>query len=171
VLGIDPGLDGGIALLDLSCLGTVIVTPMFVRKSPRGKGRQIDVGMLRYAIADWRTKYLIEFAAVEEVHAMPKQGVTSTFTFGEGYGRITGALEALSIDIVDVPATVWKKKVLAGLPHDKAGAISFCKQHYPNVLLIPCGKRVEHDGVADALCIAEYARLLRAERMTCESVT
>jgi crossover junction endodeoxyribonuclease RuvC len=58
-------------------------------------------------------------------------------------------------------ATAAQKKA-ASAANKKAGkdaAIGWCRRAYPSVSLIPEGCRVPHDGIADSLCIAEYARL------------
>ncbi|MBA3935857.1 MAG: Holliday junction endonuclease [Planctomycetes bacterium] len=97
---------------------------------------------------------------VEKVSSMPKQGVASTFKFGTGWGMVRGVCAALGASVVLVPSTIWKKRVLLGLPHDKAGAVQFCTSRWPTADLVLPGCRVPHDGIADALCLAEYGRLL-----------
>lgn len=99
---------------------------------------------------------------LEKVSAMPKQGVSSTFRFGTGWGMVRGVCAALAIPVVLVPPTVWKKQVLLGLPHDKAGAVQLCSSRWPTADLVLPGCRVPHDGLADALCLADYARRLES---------
>ncbi|MCK6488469.1 MAG: Holliday junction endonuclease [Planctomycetes bacterium] len=97
---------------------------------------------------------------LEKVGAMPKQGVSSTFRFGTGWGMVRGVCAALGIPVVLVMPTQWKKQVLLGLPHDKDGAVQFCASRWPQTDLVLSGCRVPHDGLADALCLAEYGRAL-----------
>lgn len=151
-LGIDPGLRGGIAALDHT--GAVVgLWPMPVA------GGEIHAA----AIADiFRSLRCLDShqdigqVTLERVAAMPKQGVSSTFTFGTGWGMVRGVCAAMNVPVVLVPATVWKKRVLVGLPHDKDGAVRYCANRWPTAELIPAGCRKPHDGIADALCLAAF---------------
>ena len=79
------------------------------------------------------------------------------FHFGENFGYIRGALEANKIAYQLIPPKTWKKEF--GLNSDKESSIAVCKRLFPEVSL----KRTErckkdHDGMAEALLMAEYAR-------------
>lgn len=88
---------------------------------------------------------------------MPKQGVTSTFTFGVGFGYIKGMLEAFEIPYQEISPQKWKKEF--GLTNDKAKSIEVCKRLFPAVSLRPTEKsRVNNDGMAEAVLMAEFAR-------------
>ena len=95
-------------------------------------------------------------ACVEQVHAMPKQGVSSTFAFGKAAGFIEGVLVAHRIPFQLVPPQKWKKEYSLG--NDKAQSIAVCKKLFPNVNLLPTGCTKDSDGMAEALLMAEYAR-------------
>jgi len=147
IMGIDPGKSGGIAsITDGQAAG--IPMPLV--------GKDIDghelAAILRAAAP--------ELVIIEKVGAMPKQGVTSTFNFGAGYGRLLGVCEALGIPYRLVTPQAWKKRVLAGTAKEKSDAIAFVKRAFPMVDLTPGQKRVPHDGIADAVCLAEYGRQL-----------
>lgn len=153
-MGVDPGLKGGLAAIRQ---GMVMATPMPVA------GGEIDA----VAVAQWMRgiiglEYDEVIVCVEKVGAMPKQGVSSTFTFGKGYGKILGVCAALGMPILLVTPQAWKKLVLEGTPKDKDAAIDYCRRVWPMVPLILKGCRVPHDGMADALCLAEFARRSRA---------
>ena len=62
----------------------------------------------------------VERVVVENVHAMPKQGVSSTFRFGVAVGIIHGVAGALRLPLTLVTPTQWKK--FHGLPSDKEAA-------------------------------------------------
>lgn len=150
-LGADPGMHGGLA--SLTEHGDISVVPMPLR------GGEICT----HELGAWLWGFVIEHAkdvilAVEKVGAMPKQGVVSTFTFGVGYGKLLGAAGALGIRTELVTPQAWKKVVLAGTAKDKDAAVAYCQRAFPAARLIPQGCRVPHDGMADALCIAEFAR-------------
>lgn len=142
--GIDPGLKGGIACIGDECSAE----PMPVI------GGEIDVT----ALHEWLAKYGPDLTVVEQVHSMPKQGVKSTFTFGVGYGRILATLDLMAYPYIVVRPQEWKKQVLAGTAKDKDAAITFARRSFPWAELMPGKKRVPHDGIADALCLAEYGR-------------
>jgi len=150
-LGFDPGQSGGCAMIDQ--MGAQAV-PMPVA------GGAVDahaLGVWVYSIVMTATHAPV-IAAVEAVHAMPKQGVSSTFKFGRNYGTILGVLGALGVRTELVTPQAWKAVVLAGTTKDKDAAIAWCRRAYPRVELIQKGCRTPHDGCADALCIAEWGR-------------
>ena len=91
VIGIDPGLDGGIAVLD----GSGAIVGLGVMPVLAGKRREVDAGELASRL--YRVESVIgppTLAIVERVHAMPRQGVASSFAFGTGYGLVLGVLAA-----------------------------------------------------------------------------
>ena len=154
-VGIDPGLRGAIAALDTAG-GIVGLWPMPVAG---GEVHAAGLADLLRSLRCLDNHQDIGHVCLEKVGAMPKQGVASTFRFGTGWGMVRGVCAALSVPVTLVPPTVWKPRVLLGLPHDKAGAIRFCTARWPHAELILPGCRVPHDGMADALCLAAYARL------------
>lgn len=97
-------------------------------------------------------------AAVEKVGAMPGQGVTSMFSFGQSYGFILGVLTALGIGYQLVPPRKWKAE-FGLLNTQKQASVDVAKRLFPGVSLLPSDRcRKESDGMADALCLCEYAR-------------
>ena len=97
------------------------------------------------------------FCVVEKVGAMPKQGVTSMFNFGKAAGFIEGVLTSLNIPYQLVPPQTWKKEYSLG--SDKAKSIEVCERLFPHVDLHRTERcTTKHDGMAEALLIAEYAR-------------
>ena len=154
VMGIDPGLDGAVAWI-LPDQVEVRVTPT-IAAGKAGRREFDTTGMFELL-----TRYPIDLAVIEAVGPMPKQGVTSTFRFGVGYGLWLGLLAALKIPHVAVTPQLWKKVVLAGTAKDKAAAVQFASRRFPHVSLLPSSRsKVPHDGLADALALAEYARRL-----------
>jgi crossover junction endodeoxyribonuclease RuvC len=97
---------------------------------------------------------------IEQVHAMPGQGVTSMFSMGEGYGLWKGIVSACGLAWGTVTPQAWKKVVLAGYGNkDKGAAVQVASRLFPSVasqLKTERGRIL--DGRADALCIAEYLR-------------
>ncbi|MFG6139489.1 hypothetical protein [Halomonas sp. B23F22_10] len=146
IVGIDPGQTGGIA--GIANTGECLAIPMPVM------GKDIDGHEIAARLKVLRPDMVI----LEKVHAMPKQGVSSTFKFGMGFGLVIGVCEALSIPYRLVTPQAWKKVVLAGTAKDKDAAVAFVRRAYPSIDLTPGRKRVPHDGMADAVCLAEYGR-------------
>jgi crossover junction endodeoxyribonuclease RuvC len=94
---------------------------------------------------------------LEKVGAMPGQGVTSMFHFGENFGMIQGILIANRIPFELVTPQKWKKEF--SITSDKNGSIAVCKRLFPGVSLLPTARcRKDNDGMAEALLMAEYAR-------------
>ena len=147
-VGIDPGQSGGIAIIQ----GEVVT----VRAMPV-RDKEIDAREIHSILAFLPERTMV---FMERVHAMPGQGVTSMFTFGKGYGKILGVLETMDIPYVLITPQTWKNVVLVGTDKGKSAAVEFCRARYPKVLLLETPRcRVPHDGMADALCIAEYGRV------------
>lgn len=155
ILGIDPGLDGGLGILtpdgQVVAQGRMPVLP--------GERREIDLLSLVEILRFWRP----EFAVLELVHAMPKQGVRSMFSFGRSTGQVEGVLVALGIPFERVTPQRWKGAVLNGTARDKSAAIAYVRRRWPDAELMGSARcRVPHDGIAEALCLAEFGRRLLA---------
>lgn len=121
-----------------------------IKVVPYTDGELLMLGMLDHSDGN-------SICCLEQVHAMPKQGVTSTFNFGVSFGYIKGVLEAYGIAYQEVTPQKWKKEF--GLDGTKAKSIAVCRHLFPNVSLRATEKcRVDHDGMAEALLLAEYAR-------------
>ena len=109
IIGIDPGLNGAIAVLENNKVLNIFDVPVM----PEGKKnkRQINsaqlVKMLEEIIKDLDKNEVT--VVVENVSAMPGQGVTSMFNFGQTFGAIKGICAALSLPIFFVRPAKWKK--------------------------------------------------------------
>ena len=68
----------------------------------------------------------------------------------------TEMLEKFGVPYELVKPQKWKKEF--SVTADKNTSIEVCKRLFPGVNLIPPGCRKEHDGIAEALLLAEYAR-------------
>lgn len=87
---------------------------------------------------------------LEEVHSSPQMGVTSSFTFGRGYGLLRGIIQTLGIKLIDVTPQKWMKAIgVTGKKANPDGIYQFVQQTYPN---IKCNK-----SQSDALAILHYA--------------
>ncbi|TLM63593.1 MAG: Holliday junction endonuclease [Deltaproteobacteria bacterium] len=143
-LGIDPGKNGGLCVVDSN--GTALECT----RMPDGTARIID--WLLHA----RERYPNLVMIAELAQAMPKQGVTSTFRYARHFATFEVAAILLRTPYVEVRPAVWKKAM--GLNQKKTDSIAACRRLFPTVELIPKGCRTEHDGIAEALLIAEWGR-------------
>lgn len=92
-------------------------------------------------------------AALERVHTMPKQGISSAGKFMQNFGAWEGFLLALGISFKLVSPQQWQKAILAKSGCGKEGSLDYCRRKYPYIDL-----RFKKDhGKSDALCIAEWA--------------
>ena len=107
IIGIDPGLSGAIAVME----GNKIMDMFDMPVMPEGKKnkRQLNSAQLVKLLKD-NIKNNEEVAIiVEQVNAMPGQGVTSMFNFGQTFGAIKGICAALGLPIFFVRPAKWKK--------------------------------------------------------------
>ena len=159
VIGIDPGLSGGISILHK---GEIPI----MHRMPTSDG--IDEcavrGILEDALITARNRAMTMppiLAYIEKVNAMPKQGVTSMFTFGAGWGLVRGIMCGLGIPYTLIRPQEWQKVLLAGLNRDdtKAAAYAYVSRLYPTLdYRISERGHKPHDGKVDSLCIAIYGR-------------
>jgi crossover junction endodeoxyribonuclease RuvC len=150
IAGIDPGLSGAVALLDAASGAVVGLWDMPTLELKRGgkTKRELDPHALAGALGRDR----IGHAFIEQVGAMPGQGVSSVFSFGKSYGVVIGVLATLGIPMSLVPPQTWKRSL--GVPAAKDGARARASQ------LMPAAAHhwplVKHDGRAEAALIATY---------------
>ena len=107
IIGIDPGLSGAIAILENNKV--VGIYDMPVMAEGKKNKRQLNSAQLVNIIKDnINTKEEIT-VVVEQVNAMPGQGVTSMFNFGQTFGAIKGVCAALNLSIFFVRPSKWKR--------------------------------------------------------------
>lgn len=142
-IGIDPGKNGGIAILIKNNQFFGATTYVF---------NEVSLITILDELKNYNCK-----CTLEHVHAMPKQGVTSTFNFGMNFGFIQGVLRAYGIPYELVTPQKWKKEF--SCTSDKNTSIEVCKRLFPKVNLKATERcKKDHDGMAEALLMAEYGR-------------
>lgn len=111
IIGVDPGYSGALVVLEIGAYSTpriaeIIDMPLVkVRKK-----NEINIPALSNLIQKQNIFRPHPVTAwVERVHAMPKQGVSSMFRFGQAYGIILGLLWAHQIPVTLVTPQEWKK--------------------------------------------------------------
>jgi crossover junction endodeoxyribonuclease RuvC len=152
VVGIDPGLSGAIAFFDPTS-GELEVVDMPVLASGTGGKKVVNEDGLA-GIFDKKSPH-IRHVFLEQVGAMPGQGVTSMFSFGTTYGVIRGVLASHFLRRTMVTPQKWKKAL--GVPAAKDGARARASQLLPTHGSL--WSRVKDDGRAEASLIAYYGSL------------
>ena len=107
IIGIDPGLSGAIAILENNKVLNVFDIP--VMSEGKKNKRQLNSALLVSLLRDNILKNEEVVVVVEQVNAMPGQGVTSMFNFGQTFGAIKGICAALELPIFFVRPSKWKK--------------------------------------------------------------
>ena len=107
IIGIDPGLSGAIAFLeDNKVLG---IFDMPVMSEGKKNKKQLNSAQLVNIFRENMNNEEETIVVVEQVNAMPGQGVTSMFNFGQTFGAIKGVCAALNLPIFFVRPSKWKK--------------------------------------------------------------
>lgn len=153
ILGIDPGISGAIALLEGRVLVDVFDMPIIETQAGKKKKRRISPEMLVAELEKYAGS--IDAAYIEEVHAMPGQGVTSMFTFGEAFGLARGVLAGMKIPTRRVMPATWKRAMR--LPQGKDSSRGMAAQLWPSSAA--AFKRQRDDGRAEAALIALWGSL------------
>lgn len=149
VLGIDPGVSGAIAVFHID-RGLIDAhdMPVFEIKVSGRKRKRPNIHELRDLVDAMRPGH----AYVEEVHAMPQQGVSSTFSFGHTFGAIEGVLAGLGVPYSLVAPQEWRKR--AGLVSGQTKDASRRRAAQVMPYRADLFKRVKDDGRAEAALIA-----------------
>lgn len=148
--GIDPGVNGGIAVLLDGVL--LAVDPLPTRSRLYGSGMQLDgAELVSWMIEQRSGRPCIVY--IEAVASRPGQGVRSVFNFGHMVGSIEGTLQATGIPYQLISPTTWKKQ--AGLTgKDKNASRSLAMQLFPSHADRFAKKK--SDGLAEAALIARF---------------
>ena len=107
IIGIDPGLSGAIAVLEDVKVLSLFEMP--VMSEGKKNKRQLNSAQLVNIIKENTNRDEEIAVIVEQVNAMPGQGVTSMFNFGQTFGAIKGVCAALGLPIFFVRPSKWKK--------------------------------------------------------------
>ena len=107
IIGIDPGLSGAIAILENNKVLNLFDMP--VMSEGKKNKKQLNSALLVSLLRENIVKDQEAVVVVEQVNAMPGQGVTSMFNFGQTFGAIKGICAALELPIFFVRPSKWKK--------------------------------------------------------------
>ena len=107
IIGIDPGLSGAIAILENNKVLRIFDMP--VMSEGKKNKRQINSALLVNILKDNISNNEEISVVIEQVNAMPGQGVTSMFNFGQSFGVLKGICSALQLSMFFVRPAKWKK--------------------------------------------------------------
>ena len=130
ILGIDPGLHGALAFVQLVA-GTprveVFDMPIVARQVNNVSRSRIDKPALVDLIAN--RIHTLRRVVIEDVHALPKDGPVQAFTFGYANGLIKGMLTAYNVAVQMIAPADWKKPF--GLSSDKNRSRLVASRFFP----------------------------------------
>ena len=109
VIGIDPGISGSICFFQDGKIIDVVEMPTMIEGKKNKKqvnGSQIfnEISLIIKKIDKKDIKVVIE-----QVSAMPGQGVTSMFNFGQSFGILKGICSAMQLPMYFIRPEKWKK--------------------------------------------------------------
>ena len=109
IIGIDPGISGAICFFEDGQVKEIIDMPVMAdgkKNKKQVNGPQIYNEILK-RINKFQKKDII--VVIEQVSAMPGQGVTSMFNFGQSFGVLKGICSAMQLSMFFIRPTKWKK--------------------------------------------------------------
>ena len=153
IIGIDPGISGAICFFEDGKIVDVIEMPS-MSEGKKNK-RQVNGNQLCNEIKSRISDINYEKVCVVVAHvtAMPGQGVTSMFNFGQSFGLIKGICSAMQLPIHFVRPTKWKKYFNL-INTSKDASRSRAIEIFPKISNQL--KRKKDSNKADAILIASY---------------
>ena len=158
IIGIDPGLSGAIAVMEDNKVLNLFDIP--VMSEGKKNKRQLNSALLVSLLKENIVSHEEVAVVVEQVNAMPGQGVTSMFNFGQTFGSIKGICAALNLPIFFVRPAKWKKHFDL-INSSKDASRTKVIEMYPSIS--PRLSKKKDVNKADAILIARYFRDCRAQ--------
>ncbi len=147
VIGIDPGVNGAIAVL--SKAGSMLDMEPMPESGP--------IGLLKFFKEEW-----IGHVFLEKAQAFRGQGVSSSFNYGQHFGELVGMLQVMALPFTLVAPRNWTKQMHMGTSNKleaKVRSAQAAQRLFPSVNFLRTVKcKKPHDGMIDAILIAEYGR-------------
>jgi crossover junction endodeoxyribonuclease RuvC len=147
-IAIDPGLTGAIAAINDNAQLVLCADLPVTRDNKLAWIDSNDLTGLFLECLQGRPARI----TLERSQAMPRQGVSSTFTTGVVMGSILAACQRIAVPLTLVTAAVWKRSM--GLDSSKAVSLDKARLLFPTADL---DRKKDHNR-AEALLLAEYSR-------------
>ena len=153
IIAIDPGINGAICFFENGEVKDVIEMPTMA-EGKKNK-RQVNGHQMFNELSDRIKKYDTNKinVVVEQVSAMPGQGVTSMFNFGQSFGVIKGICAAMQWPIFFVRPAKWKKHFEL-INTEKDASRTKVIEMFPKISSILSKKKDSNK--ADAILIASF---------------
>lgn len=152
-MGWDNGTSGAYALIGPDRVETGLMPLTKV-----GKDKYIDETEVMRLIK----MYEPDICGIEIGQRQPMFGTKGNFANGYGYGVLRTVMRLSGLPYSEVNPRTWQKVIHKDIRNadmsTKDASIEFCRRTFPKVSLVQPRCSNPHDGVADALCIAEYLR-------------
>ncbi|MEO0075529.1 MAG: hypothetical protein ABIK31_05405 [candidate division WOR-3 bacterium] len=176
LLGIDPGLDGGLAFIEVSSISSsslngvkLFVMPTYYESKYKTKifkngvrkkicKRKIDSKKLNEILISNRPDVVF----IEKVSSRPGEGNVSSFTFGFGAGLLEGLMVANNLTYYYVSPVKWSSFFAKEVPHSnpKIRSQMYVDKYYPDInFFVGPRSKVPHSGLVDAFMIGLYGKL------------
>ena len=149
VAGIDPGFNGGLALIDggLSLRG-LLDMPL---RAIDGR-HEVDGTKLAEILREWTP----DFVVLEKVWGRAGEGGRNAFNFGRATGIVIGVLYSLGLPFIEVAPATWMSALLKGRTEEGKGrSVAWAREHFPGAELETKRGR-QLDGRSDAIGLAWY---------------
>ena len=158
IIGIDPGIAGAICFFSNGNVIDVIDMPTMAEGKKNKK--QVNGRQIFNEISSIKNKFLNEplNVVIEQVSAMPGQGVTSMFNFGQSFGVIKGICSAMELPIFYVRPAKWKKHFNL-INSEKDASRTKVIEMFPKISQQLSRKK--DNNKADAILIAQYFEYTR----------
>ena len=153
IIGIDPGISGGICFFEIVEVKDIFDMPTMAYGKKNKK--QINGPQFYNEISSRLKNYSKKdiFVVIEQVSAMPGQGVTSMFNFGQSCGVVKGVCSAMQLSVHYVRPAKWKKYFNL-LKTEKEASRSKAIEIFPYISSQLSRKKDSNK--ADAILIASY---------------
>lgn len=144
-------MSGAISVFEANELADILDMPIIETLSGKKKKRRISPEILVAELEKHASS--VTKAYIENVHAMPGQGVSSMFAFGEALGLVRGIMAGFKISTELVSPVSWKRGLRLGQGKDASRAMAASMWPYAAHFF----KRQRDDGRAEAALIAHWA--------------
>lgn len=148
ILGIDPGLVGGWAVVDTD---GALIAAGDIPVAGSGAGTMVSAPLVAAIV----NAHGPDVACVESVHSMPRQGVASSFKFGRAVGVVEGVIGSIGLRVHHVTPQAWKKYF--NLSSDKEQSRQRAINMWPEKASLFFSRKRDKDR-AEAALIAEWYR-------------
>lgn len=162
ILGIDPGINGGLAILEN---GVVIHTLPMPKMEDQNGTNIVDSNVL----CNLFEEYNFDKVVIEDIHSIYGTSAKSTFNFGRNTGMVESLILAFGYELIKVKPKSWQVHAWRDLPKlkkkdggndTKAMSLTALYKYFPSIdknLLLRTKKcRSPHDGIVDAILIAKF---------------